>query len=168
MVSRRGNLPSCTDLTSFSNLFLQQSLTERVQLFTYSWIRIVIWDPSMALVTSLCFETPFGLNLDQQLKTRIMEDARRAANPLALRQPWNPTTSQSPVLAVRETGVSWHQGGPIESPPETPRTSQHYRIEGIKGVPDLGRKVVFSVHVNHTHVNPIHDQNNRTKYFFLI
>ena len=28
------------------------------------------------------------------------------------------------LLAVRETGVSWHQGGPIEGPPETPRTSQ--------------------------------------------
>ena len=36
------------------------------------------------------------------------------------------------TLAVRETGVSRHHGGPIEGPPETPRTSQHYRIEGIK------------------------------------
>ena len=35
--------------------------------------------------------------------------------------------------AVRETGVSRHQGSPIEGPPETPRTSQYYRIEGIKG-----------------------------------
>ena len=26
-------------------------------------------------------------------------------------------------IAVRETGVSRHQGGPIEGPPETPRTS---------------------------------------------
>ena len=51
--------------------------------------------------------------------------------------------------AVRETGVSRHQGGPIEGPPETPRTSQHYRIEEVKGVPDLGTKgngiLVFSV-----------------------
>ena len=36
-------------------------------------------------------------------------------------------------IAVRETGVSRHQGGPLEGPPETPRKSQHYRIEGIKG-----------------------------------
>ena len=36
--------------------------------------------------------------------------------------------------AVRETSVSLHHGGPIEGPPETPRTSQHYRVEGIKGV----------------------------------
>ena len=38
------------------------------------------------------------------------------------------------LIAVRETGVSRHQGGPIEGPPETHRTSQHYRIEGIKGL----------------------------------
>ena len=52
------------------------------------------------------------------------------------------------LIAVRETGVSRHQGGQIEGPPETTRTSQHYRIEGIKGVPDLGtkgnRNIVFS------------------------
>ena len=56
---------------------------------------------------------------------------------------------RSPTFAVRETDVSRHQGGPIEGAPETPRTSQHYRIEGIKGVPDLGTKgngnKVFSV-----------------------
>ena len=44
------------------------------------------------------------------------------------------------LIAVRETGVFWHHGGPIESPPETPRTSQHYRFQGIKGVPDLGKR----------------------------
>ena len=27
------------------------------------------------------------------------------------------------LIAVRETGVSRHHGGPIEGPPETPRTS---------------------------------------------
>ena len=43
-------------------------------------------------------------------------------------------------FAVRETGVSRHQGGPTEGLPETPRTSQHYRIEGIKGVPDFVTK----------------------------
>ena len=41
-------------------------------------------------------------------------------------------------------------GGLTEGSPETPRTSQHYRIEGIKGVPDLGTKEdgnrVFSVY----------------------
>ena len=49
-------------------------------------------------------------------------------------------------MPVRETGVSRHQEAPIEGPPETPRTSQHYRIEGL---PDLGTKgngnIVFSV-----------------------
>ena len=47
----------------------------------------------------------------------------------------------------------WHlsaTGGPIEGPPEVPRTSQHYHIEGIKRVPDLGTKgigsMVFSVY----------------------
>ena len=44
------------------------------------------------------------------------------------------------LIAVRETGVSRHQGGPIEVPLEIPRTLQHYRIKGIKGVPDLGTK----------------------------
>ena len=44
-------------------------------------------------------------------------------------------TATDRLIAVRETGVSRHQGGPIEGPPETPRTSQHYRIEGIKGIP---------------------------------
>ena len=38
------------------------------------------------------------------------------------------------LIAVQETGVSRHQGGPIEGPPETPRTSQHYLIEGINYV----------------------------------
>ena len=36
------------------------------------------------------------------------------------------------TLAVRETSVSRHHGGPIEGPSETPHTSQHYHIEGIK------------------------------------
>ena len=53
------------------------------------------------------------------------------------------------LIGVRETGVSRHHGGPIEGPPETPRTSQQYIIERIKGVPDLGTKgngnIVFSV-----------------------
>ena len=33
------------------------------------------------------------------------------------------------LIAVRETCVCRHQGGPIEGPPETPRTSQHYHIK---------------------------------------
>ena len=33
------------------------------------------------------------------------------------------------TIAVRETGVSRHHGYPIEGPPETPRTSQHYHID---------------------------------------
>ena len=37
-------------------------------------------------------------------------------------------------MAFRETGVSRHHGkGTIEGPPETPRTSQHYRIGEFKG-----------------------------------
>ena len=40
-------------------------------------------------------------------------------------------TSLIRLIAVRETGVSRHQGGPIEGPPGTPRTSQHYHIGGI-------------------------------------
>jgi len=40
--------------------------------------------------------------------------------------------------AVRETGVSWHHGGLIEGPHEIPHISQHYRIEGFKGGPQLG------------------------------
>ena len=43
-------------------------------------------------------------------------------------------TSPIRLIAVRETGVSRHQGVPIESPPETPRTSQHYHIEEINYV----------------------------------
>ena len=35
-------------------------------------------------------------------------------------------------VAVRETGVSRHHGGPIEGPPETPRKSLYYRIEFSK------------------------------------
>ena len=54
--------------------------------------------------------------------------------------PWNPPYITAPrvkslpdkLIAVRETGVSRHRGGPIEGPPETPRTPQHYHIEGIK------------------------------------
>ena len=33
--------------------------------------------------------------------------------------------AHGPTFAVRETDVSRHQGGPIEGPPEIPRTSQH-------------------------------------------
>ena len=49
------------------------------------------------------------------------------------------------LIAVRETGVSRHRGGPIVGPPETPCTSQHYLIEGIKGVPDLGTKEIGNI-----------------------
>ena len=42
-------------------------------------------------------------------------------------------TATNRLIAVRETGVSRHQGGSVGGPPENPRTSQHYRIEGIKG-----------------------------------
>ena len=66
-------------------------------------------------------------------------------------------TSPIRLIAVRETGGSRHQGGPIRGPPETPRTSQHYHIEGIKRVPDLGTKgngnIFFSVHPEPRSVN---------------
>ena len=42
---------------------------------------------------------------------------------------WKNVTDR--LIAVRETGVSRHQGGPIEDPPETPRTVQCYHIEWI-------------------------------------
>ena len=41
-------------------------------------------------------------------------------------------------IAVRETGVSWHHRGAIQSPPESPRKSQHYRIGEFKGGLQLG------------------------------
>ena len=47
--------------------------------------------------------------------------------------------------AVRETGVSRHHGGPIEGPPETPRTSQHYHIEGINYLKGNGNTSFLSV-----------------------
>ena len=47
-------------------------------------------------------------------------------------------TSPIRLIAVRETGVSQHQGGIIESP----RTSQHYRIEGINYVKGNGNFLV--------------------------
>ena len=37
---------------------------------------------------------------------------------------WKPVTDR--LIAVRETGVSRHQGAPIEGPTETARTSEHY------------------------------------------
>jgi len=40
--------------------------------------------------------------------------------------------------AVREAGVSRHHRATIECPPETPPTSEHYRIEGFKGGPLIG------------------------------
>ena len=49
-------------------------------------------------------------------------------------------TATDRLIAVRETGVFRHQGSPIEGSPETPRTSLHYRIDGIKGVSDLAPK----------------------------
>ena len=44
-----------------------------------------------------------------------------------------PKTTAIRRAAVRETSVSRHHGGPIEGPPETRRTSLHYRIEWFKG-----------------------------------
>ena len=41
-------------------------------------------------------------------------------------------------IAVRENGVSRHHGGVFEGSLKTIRTSQHYRIEGFKGGPQLG------------------------------
>ena len=52
-----------------------------------------------------------------------------------------PKNNSDQTITVRETGVSRHQGGQIEGPPDSPRTSQYYRIEGIKGVPD-GQKEI--------------------------
>ena len=49
------------------------------------------------------------------------------------------------LIAVQETGVSRHQGGPIEGPPEIPRTSQHYRIELLTWPKGKG-STVFPLH----------------------
>ena len=69
------------------------------------------------------------------------------------------------LIAVRETGVSRHQGGPVEGPVEIPCTSQHYRIEGIKGVPDLGTKgkgnIVFSVQATCLHTSCLFAQTRK-------
>ena len=46
-------------------------------------------------------------------------------------------TTTNRRIAVRETGISWHQGGPIKDPPETPYRLQHYRIEGFEGSTEL-------------------------------
>ena len=43
-----------------------------------------------------------------------------------------PKNNSDQHTAVRETGVSRHHGGPIEGPPETRRTSLHYRMEWFK------------------------------------
>ena len=40
-------------------------------------------------------------------------------------------------IAVQETSVSWHHRVPIEGPPETPGSSQHYRTEESKEGPEL-------------------------------
>ena len=64
---------------------------------------------------------------------------------------WYPTIWRA---AVHETGVSRHHGGQIESTLESPRTSQHYRIEGfnrllnwasimLRGVSLLDHYVIF-------------------------
>lgn len=46
-------------------------------------------------------------------------------------------TTSTRRVAVREAAVSRQHGGPIEGPPETPRTSQHCRIQGFKGRPSI-------------------------------
>ena len=38
------------------------------------------------------------------------------------------------MLTVRETSVSRHHGGPIEGPPETPRTSENVGTVGMHGL----------------------------------
>jgi len=43
-----------------------------------------------------------------------------------------------------DTGVSRHHGGPVAGPPETPRASQHYGIEGLKGSPIVPRGASLS------------------------
>ena len=48
-------------------------------------------------------------------------------------------TSAIKRKAVRETRISRHHGDPIQAPPpETNRTSQHYRIVGFKGGSSIG------------------------------
>ena len=70
-----------------------------------------------------------------------MQIYKHRQTPLAIPQAAKTTTR----IALGETGVSRHQGGTIEGPPETPRTSHHYRIEGFKGVPKGNENIGFSV-----------------------
>ena len=46
-------------------------------------------------------------------------------------------------------------GGPIEGPPETPRTSQHYHIEEIKGLPDLEQPFEKMFRAPELHPSPL-------------
>ena len=54
------------------------------------------------------------------------------------------------LIAVRETGVSRHHGGSFEGPPETPRTSEYYRIEGFKWGPLIGPPLCRETPVSRT------------------
>ena len=49
---------------------------------------------------------------------------------------WETTTTRR--IAVRETGVSWQNGGRIKVFLKPLRSSQHYRIEGLKEGSALG------------------------------
>ena len=79
---------------------------------------------------------PFGSKSKGKLSPR--------SYPIQFERKWNTSflsvdrkTATDRLIAVRETSVSRHHAGPIEGHPETLRTSQHYHIEGIKGVKEL-------------------------------
>ena len=88
-------------------------------------------------------ERNIGTSKNLQMVTTTITKQSPRSYPIQCERKWKYSflsvdrkTTTDRLIAVRETGVSRHQGGPIEHPPETPRTSQHYQIEGIKGVPD--------------------------------
>ena len=74
---------------------------------------------------------PFGSKSKGKLLTRsysIQYERKWKFSFLSVERLPDTKTVTDRLISVRETGVSRHQGGPIEGPPETPRTSQHYYI----------------------------------------
>jgi len=51
-------------------------------------------------------------------------------------------------MAARETSLFQHNGGTNSGPPETSRTSQHYRMEGFaKRIKPLRQSIRFFRHI---------------------
>ena len=84
---------------------------------------------------------PFGSKSKGKLSPRsysIQCERKRKYSFLSVKRLPRQEKRHRQALAVRETDVSRHQGAPIEGPPETPRTSQHYHVKEIE--------IEFSIH----------------------